>query len=366
MKIVCSRNELIRSINIVSKAVPTRTSMEILYCILIDASTPVIKMTANDMELAIETQTQGNVEKKGIIALDAKLFSEIVRKLPDNDVTIESDEKRNVTITCEKSVFHISSRDWEEFSGIPPFEKNEPVVMTQFSLKEMIRQTIFSISPNDSNQLMTGELFEIKNNTLSVTSLDGHRISIRRLTFERDYDDVKVIVPGKTLNEISKILSGETADLISIYFSKNSIMFEFDTTIVVSRLIEGTYFRVDHMISSDYETMIRVNRRELMDCIDRSILLTREDDKRPLVFDISGDEVFLNIKSGMGTMNESIPVAKDGKDMKIGFNPRYLLDALRVIEDEEVCMYLVNTKAPCFIRNEKENYLYVVLPVNFI
>lgn len=365
MKIICSKEELVNSVNIVSKAVPSKTSMDILYCILIDASTPTIKMTANDMEMAIETITEGKVEEKGIIALDARLFSEIIRKLPDSEVTIVSDDRMNVTITCEQAVFNIVSKDWEEFTGIPVIEKSEPVLMTQFNLKEIIRQTIFSISANDSNQLMTGELFEIKNNCLSVTSLDGHRISIRRLAFETDYEDRKVIVPGKTLNEISKILSGETADVVSIYFSKNHIMFEFDKTVVVSRLIEGNYFRVDHMISSDYETLVKVNRRELMDCIDRSILLTREDDKRPLVFDIQENNLYMAIRSGMGTMDENISIERLGKDMKIGFNPRYLLDALRVIDDEEIQMYMVNAKAPCFIRNEKETYLYVILPVNF-
>jgi len=366
MKIVCLKNDLLQSINIVGKAVPTRTTMEILYCILIDASTPVIRMTANDMELAIETVTKGNVVEKGIIALDAKLFTEIVRKLPDSEVTITCDEKRNVTITCEKAVFNISSRDWEEFARIPMIEKNDPVIMTQFGLKEMIRQTIFSISANDSNQIMTGEYFEIRNNSLQVTSLDGHRISRRRMFFEREYEERKAIVPGKTLNEISKILSGETADLVNIYFTKNSIMFEFDTTVVVSRLIDGSYFQVDRMISYDYETLVKVNRREMMDCAERAILLTREDDKRPLVFDIEDDEIDLTLKSGMGTMRESIPVSKEGKDMKIGFNPKYLLDMLRAIDDEEISMYMVNTKAPCFIRNEKEDYLYVILPVNFV
>ena len=366
MKIICPKNELLSAVNIVSKAVPTRTSMDILYCILIDASTPTIKMTANDMELAIETIAEGTVEEKGIIAVDARLFSEIIRKLPENDVTIVCDEKRNVTITCEQAVFNIVSKDWEEFSGLPYVEKNDPVIMTQFNLKEIIRQTIFSISANDTNQLMTGELFEIKDNRLSVTALDGHRIAIRRLDFEKEYENRKVIVPGKTLNEISKIISGETADLISIYFSNNSIMFEFDQTVVVSRLIEGEYFRVDHMISKDYETLLTVNRRMLMDCVERAILLVREDDKRPLVFDIQGDSLFLTIRSAMGTLDEVVPVTKEGKDMKIGFNPKLVLDVLRVIDDEDINMYLVNTKAPCFIRNERESFLYVVLPVNFI
>ena len=228
----------------------------------------------------------------------------------------------------------------------------------------MIRQTIFSIAVNENNKLMTGELFEIKNNCLKVVSLDGHRISIRKMLLKKDYSDRKVVVPGKTLSEVSKILSGEVDDQVSIYFTKNHILFEFDQTMVVSRLIEGEYFRIDQMLSSDYETKLKINKKEFLDCIDRATLLVREVDKKPIIINITDDDMELRIDSAMGSMNEEIDIEKEGKDIMIGFNPKFLIDALRVIDDETVTIYLVNPKAPCFIRDDEENYTYLILPVN--
>lgn len=229
----------------------------------------------------------------------------------------------------------------------------------------MIRQTIFSIAVNENNRLMTGELFEIKDNCLKIISLDGHRISIRKMPLKREYSDRKIVVPGKTLGEISKILSGEIDDQVNIYFTKNHILFEFDQTIVVSRLIEGEYFRIDQMLSSDYETKITVNKRELLSCIDRATLLVKEGDKKPIIIHITDGSMELKINSQIGSMKEDIDIEKEGKDILIGFNPRFLMDALRVIDDETVDIYLVNPKAPCFIRDDKETYTYLILPVNF-
>lgn len=366
MKIICSKSDLLKCVNIVMKAVPSKTTMTILECILIDASAGQIKFTANDMELGIETIVNGKIEAKGIVALEAKLFSEIIRKLPDSMVTIESDEKMNTTITCEKAKFNIMGKEGDDFSMLPMIEKNDPVCLSQFTLKEVIRQTIFSIAVNDTNKMMTGELFEIRENELKVVSLDGHRIAIRKIELKDSYDSQKVVVPGKTLTEISKILSGETEDIVKIYFTQNHIMFEFDQTIVVSRLIEGTYFRVDQMLSSDYETKISINRREMLDCIDRATLLVKEGDKKPIIINISDEMMELKINSQIGSMNESIDIEKEGKDIMIGFNPKFLIDALRVIDDEIIDIYYVNSKAPCFIRDEKQSYIYLILPVNFV
>ncbi len=366
MKIICSKSDLLKCVNIVMKAVPSKTTMTILECILIDASAGQIKFTANDMELGIETIVNGKIEAKGIVALEAKLFSEIIRKLPDSMVTIESDEKMNTTITCEKAKFNIMGKEGDDFSMLPMIEKNDPVCLSQFTLKEVIRQTIFSIAVNDTNKMMTGELFEIRENELKVVSLDGHRIAIRKIELKDSYDSQKVVVPGKTLTEISKILSGETEDIVKIYFTQNHIMFEFDQTIVVSRLIEGTYFRVDQMLSSDYETKISINRREMLDCIDRATLLVKEGDKKPIIINISDEMMELKINSQIGSMNESIDIEKEGKDIMIGFNPKFLIDALRVIDDEMIDIYYVNSKAPCFIRDEKQSYIYLILPVNFV
>ena len=366
MKIVCSKSNLQKSVSIVMKAVPGKTTMPILECILIDASTNEIKFTSNDMELGIETKVEGEILEKGIIALDAKIFSEIVRKLPDNDVTIATDEKLQAVITCEKAKFNIAGKSGDDFSYLPYVEKSDSVTISQFTLKEVIRQTIFSIAANENNKMMTGELFEINENTLRVVSLDGHRISIRKIELKESYSPNKVVVPGKTLIEVSKILSGETEDEVSIFFTKNHIVFEFDNTVVVSRLIEGEYFRIDQMLSSDYETKIEINKKEFLSCIDRATLLVNESDKKPIIINIGSESMELKINSQIGSMKEEIDIVKEGKDIMIGFNPKFLMDALRVIDDEIITIYLVNPKAPCFIRDEKQSYIYLILPVNFM
>ena len=365
MKLICSKSNLLQGVNIVAKAVPTRTTMPILECILIDASSDEIKLIANDMELGIETVIDGDIVEGGIIALDAKIFSEIVRKLPDNEVIIETDASFKTVITCEKAKFHIVGKSGEDFSYLPYIEKNDPISISQFTLKEVIRQTIFSIADNDNNRLMTGELFEINDNQLKVVSLDGHRISIRNIELKDHYANKKVIVPGKTLNEISKILPGSVDDDVTIYITSNHIIFEFLHTTVVSRLIEGEYFKIEQMLSTDYETKVKINKRELLDCIDRATLLVKEGDKKPIIMDIQDGVMELKINSFIGSMNEDIDIEKTGKDIKIGFNPKFFIDALRVIDEEEVSLYMVNPKAPCFIRDDDNQYIYLILPVNF-
>ena len=365
MKLICSKSNLLHGVNIVSKAVPTRTTMAILECILIDASANEIKLTANDMELGIETKIEGEIAERGVIALDAKIFSEIVRKLPDSDVTIETDASFKTTITCEKAKFNIVGKSGDDFSYIPYIERNEPIVMSQFTLKEVIRQTIFSIADNDNNKLMTGELFEIEENDLKVVSLDGHRISIRNIELKNNYSHKKVVVPGKTLQEVSKILPGSAEDEVSIFLTDNHIVFEFENTTVVSRLIEGEYFKIEQMLSSDYETKVKINKRELLDCMDRATLLVKEGDKKPIIMNITDGTMELKINSFIGSMNEDIDIAKEGKDILIGFNPKFFIDALRVIDEEEVTLYMVNPKAPCFIKDDEGTFIYLILPVNF-
>lgn len=366
MKITCSKSELAKGINIVLKAVPTRTTMSILECILIDASAAEIKLLANDMEIGIETIIEGTIEERGIIALDAKFFSDIVRKLPDNEVTIETNSTFKTTITCENANFSIVGKSGEDFAYIPIIPRNEPIIISQYTLKEVIRQTIFSIADNDNNKLMTGELFEINGNQLKVVSLDGHRISIRNITLRDTYENRKVVVSGKSLDDVSKIITGSSEDMVSLYITENHIIFEFDRTTVVARLIDGEFFRIDQMLSTDYETKFTINKRELLECIDRASLFVKEGDKKPIIMNISNSGLELYINSVVGSMKENIEISKQGQDITIGFNPKFFNDALRVIEDETVDIYMVNKTSPCLIHDENNSYVYVILPVNFI
>lgn len=364
MKIIFEKSELLNAINIVLKAVPSKTTMSILECILIDATSDDIKFTANDMELGIETKVKGEIIEKGSIAIDAKIFSEIIRKLPDNEVSIETDSNYRMYINCENAKFNIAGKSGEDFSCIPSIEKNKFIYLSQFSLREIIRQTIFSIAAQDSsNKIMTGVLFKVNDNRMEVVSLDGHRVSLRNIELKESFDDIKVIVPGKTLNEIAKILNGGAEDEVRIFFSDNHIVFEFEETIVVSRLIEGEYFKIEQMLSNDYETKVIINKKELIESIDRATLLVKESDRKPIIITIQDGEMELKINSTIGSMNENISISKEGKDMVIGFNPKFLLDALKVIDDEEISIFLLNSKAPMYMKDDNETYNYLILPV---
>ena len=164
---------------------------------------------------------------------------------------------------------------------------------------------------------------------------------------------------------MSKILPGSAEEDVNMFLTDNHIVFEFDDTTVVSRLIEGEYFKIEQMLSSDYETKVKINKRELLDCIDRATLLVKEGDKKPIIMNVTDGNMELKINSFIGSMNEDIDIVKDGKDILIGFNPKFFIDALRVIDEEEVSLYMVNPKAPCFIKDDEGKFIYLILPVNF-
>ena len=364
MKIQCTRSNLLNGLNIVSKAVPNKTTMSILECVLLEAGKDGLILVSNDMEMGIETRVEAEIITPGAICLEAGIFMDMIRKLPENDVFIETDETMKTTIRCEKAIFRLMGRSNEEFSYLPEIERFDSVVISQLTLKDIIRQTIFSISTNESNKVMTGELLEINGNQLRLVSLDGHRVSIRKVELKNSYPFAKAIVPGKVLSEISKILSDNEEKDVAIYITGKHIIFEFDETVVVSRLIDGEYFKIEQLLSTDYETRVKIRKRELMECLERATLLVREGDKKPVVMDIRDEQMMLRLNSTLGSMNDELEIAKQGKDLVIGFNPRFLNDVLRVIDEDEINVFLVNYKSPCFIKDAQESYIYLILPVN--
>lgn len=363
MKISIRKANLLQGITTVSKAVSNKTTHPILSCILVEASGGIIKLTANDMEIGIESYVDGTVIEDGKVALEAKLFSDFIRKLPDSEISIESDKENKTLIKCERLEFNLPGKSGNDFSNLPVVSKDKYITISQFALRDVINQTIFSISDNENNKLMTGELFEVSNNRLSVVSLDGHRISIRYIDLKGDNSDIKVVVPGKSLSDISKIMNGGVDDPVNIYFNENNILFEFDNTKVVSRLIEGEYFRISHMLSVDYQIKMKINKREFLDSLDRATLLIKESDKKPIRLRIGDRNLGLKISSLIGSLNDEIDIEKEGNNLVIGFNPKLIIDALRVIDNENVTIYFNNTKSPCVIKDDAGSYIYLILPM---
>ncbi|MCR5250744.1 MAG: DNA polymerase III subunit beta [Lachnospiraceae bacterium] len=364
MKVICSKQDLMNAVNIVSKAVPANTTMSLLECILMQAGNGEIRLTANNMELGIETAIGGMIDIAGMIAIDAKMLQDVVRKLPDDDITIESQDDYSVNITCGSKIFKINGKNGDEFTFLPKVERKDSIQIYTFTLRDIIRQTIFSIGNSDINKVMGGVDMVIKNDQLKVTTLDGHRVSIRKVQLKNIYAEQEIIVPGKTLSEISKILPSDSEEEVEIYFSDAHVIFEFEKTTVVSRLIDGNYINVDRMMSSDYETKVTINKKAFYDCIDCSMLFSKEGNKKPIVLDISDSELKLKVNSSLGSYDDNIEVTKQGKDIVIGFNPKFLMDAMKAIDEDEIDMYLVNPRSPLYIKDENERYVYMILPIN--
>lgn len=364
MKISCQKSDLLNGVNTSLKAVSTRTTLPILQCVLLQASGDTFKLVSNDLELGIESYVKGEIIESGSIALDAKIFSEIVKKLPDATVDITVDESNLTTIVCQKSVFKIPGQPGTEFIQLPQITKDKNISMSQSVLKDMIHQTLFSIAVKEIKPILTGELLEIKDNAFSIVSMDGYRISIRQVAFSENFDDTSVVVPGKTLSEISKILSGDEADMLSVYFTDKHILFELEDSIVVSRLLEGDYPKYASLFSADYDTLITVDRRNMMMSIERAALIARESKKSPIKMEIKDSTMAITSNTELGNVHEEMMIQQEGADLEIAFNPRYLIDALKVIEDEEICLQFTNALNPCIIRQAQgDDYKYLILPI---
>jgi len=198
-----------------------------------------------------------------------------------------------------------------------------------------------------------------------MVALDGPRIAIRKSELKSSYSPGKVIIPGKTLKEVSSILSDDTEKEVTIYFTDKHIVFEFDKNIIVSRLIEGEYYNIDQMLSSEYDTKLTINRKSLEEALNPAMVLIKEGDKKPIIIDVLENETKIMMKSGRGEGNTTIETKKEGKEITIGFNPKFVMDVLKAVDEEEIDMFMVNPKAPCFIRDVDETYNYVILPINF-
>ena len=357
MRFTCRKADLANAISRVLKSVPAKTTMPILECILIDAGDKTV-LVGNDMEISIETVLDGDVAEPGITAVDAKLLMGIVAKMPDADIEIIS-EKESLIVKSGKSKFNLACRDGEEFPRAQALDGGASFTMRQAELKNMIMSVVFAISQNDTNKVMRGVNVLIDGEIAKFTALDGHRIAVREIGIDEG-NNGNVIIPGKTLNELAKILS-DTGD-VRITLDDAHAMFEFDGTMLVTRLIEGKYLEVDKVMQIDHKTKVTVDRRSLMDCLDRSLILTNVNDKKPVKVTVNKDTMAVEITTALGSFADSVAVSKEGDDLVIAVNPRFMLDALKAISDDEVDLYFVSKSAPCIIKGE--GYAYLVLPVN--
>ena len=367
MRINCAKSVLVENINIVSKAVSSKATLPILECCLLVADGNGFRLMATDTELAIETKTmEADIVEKGAVALDSKVFFDIIRRLPGDEVEIYADEKNLTLIKSDKSEFKILGMDANEFPELPKIEMDKVYRLSAAALRDMIRQTIFSVSHDITKPVLCGELLDIDGDCARLVSVDGFRISMRRLSFENGSGDpkFKIVIPGKTLSEISKILPVGEEALAIMHVTDRHVLFNLDNCIVVSRLIEGDFINYETMFAKEADTTLDIDKTALLNSIDRATLISKDSKKSPVKLKLSGGRVVITSNTEVGASYEEIWAEQDGPDLEIAFNPKYIVDVLKVLDCERIIMEFTTALSPCIIKvAASDDYRYLILPL---
>jgi len=367
MKFICYKDKILKAINSVVKAVASKTTMPILEGILIQTNENEIKLTTYDLEIGIEYIMDAEIKEQGSTVVNATMFSEIVRKLPDTEITIYINEQNLLVIECEGSLYKLATMNPDEFPELPKINIENSLELEQNTLKNMIRKTIFGVSIEENRPIFTGCLFEAVSNKLNVVSVDGFRLAWRSKFLNERTNDFKAVIPGKTLNEVNKIIS-DSFDPIKIGISKNQALFEMENCKIVTRILDGEFLNYMNIVPKTWETRIKVNKNNIQDCFERISLISassiEKEKKYPVKITIDIGKVTISCTNQTGDAKEEIYVATEGKNLEAGFNPKYFLDALKSIDDEDVYIDFGTNISPCVIRPvESEDYTYMILPI---
>ncbi len=369
MKFACDKEKMLKAINSVTKAVAIRTTMPILEGILIQTNENEIKLTCYDLELGIEYIIKDcNVTEQGATVVNAIMFSEIIRKLPNTEIKIEVNDKGLFVIECEGSLYKLATMNPEEFPELPEINVENSIEIEQNTLKDMIRKTIFSISTEENRPIFTGCLFEVKNNKLNVVAVDGFRLAWKNKFLQKKTNDFTAVIPGRTLTEINKILL-DSFDIVTIGISKNQALFEIENCKIVTRLLDGEFLNYSSVIPEKWETRIRVNRSIISDCFERISLISsssiEKEKKYPVKVSVDVGKITISCTNQTGDAKEELYVTTEGKSLEAGFNPKYFLDVFRSIDDEEVFIDFGTSISPCIVRSVEEegDYKYMILPI---
>lgn len=363
MKFSCEKSLLQSAISITARAVSPKSSIPALEGILLEAGDN-LRLTGYNLETGIRTEVPADVSNKGSLVLSARLFGEIIRKLPD-DVVSFSAEGCTVNIKCGMSEFNIMGIDAEEFPELPSVDQENAFNIMQKNLKYMIAQTLFAVSDNESRPVHTGSLFEIGEDDLTVVSVDGYRLALRREKINRKVGGAfSFVVPGSALGEVEKICS-DSEELATVTQGKRHVMFQIGQTMLVSRRLEGEFLNYRQSIPRTNTIKVEGDTRELLTTIDRVSLIINENNKSPLRCTFDDGMLFISTRTAIGNAQDRCTITGNGTGLEIGFNNRYLMDALKAAPAQRVRLELQTGVSPCVILpvEGEENFLYMVLPV---
>lgn len=366
MQFSCEKSILQEAITTASRAVSNKSSIALLEGLLITAETDgCLTLCGYNMSMGIRVKINTDVTEPGTAVLNARLFGDIIRKLPNDTIYVETNDNLLTSIHCGKTLFNLVASEAKDFPQLPEVENREnPIILPQFMLKSMISQTIFAVSDNDTKPVLTGCLFELENQQLNVAAVDGYRLSVRRETLETPVtENIKFVVPGSALREIERILSDSDA-AAEIYPDSRHILFRIGDTVLITRLLEGEFLNYRAAIPSDAAAVITADVRQLITSIERVSLIVSEKLKNPVRMEFNGSLLKLSCITAIGKSYDEYSYDGTVNQLEIGFNNRYLLDALRACPTEKVKISLKGSLNPIvFTPEEGNSFTYLVLPV---
>ncbi|QMV42193.1 DNA polymerase III subunit beta [Cohnella cholangitidis] len=374
MKLTILRGELNDAIQHVSKAVASRTTIPILSGIKLDAGFTGITLTASDTDISIQSfipletpnKTIATVTRPGSVVLTAKFFVEIIKKLPHEEVHIEVGERFQTLITSGATEIQLVGLDPEEFPVLPTVQEDQVVSIPGDLLRDMIRQTVFAVTTNESTPILTGVLWNLNDGVYKFVATDRHRLASRSAPVEMyDVRFSNIVISGKTLNELAKIVPDQNV-MVDIVVAENQVLFKLGNVLFYSRMLDGTYPDTSKIIPQSFKTELVLNTKLLSDSIDRAYLLSREE-KTNIVRLVTTDSGGIEISSSsseLGKVTEQLNVTEmRGEPLKIAFNSKYMLDVLKVIDSEELFIGFNGAMSPIIIKpNDHENSLHLILP----
>ena len=362
MKFTVNKSDITEAVSNIQRAVSTKTSIPALEGILLSATETGLELCAYDLELGITTVIPAFVMEPGKAVLSAKLFSDIVRRTPAETVTVSVDEKNMATLESGYSRFSIIGIPAEEFPELPKLSDSTQISLPGALLKSMIRQTLFAIAESDAKPIHQGSLFSLENGILDVVSVDGYRLAVRREPVDFN-EDLSFVVPGKTLSELLKLIK-DSEEPVEISAGRRHILFKIDNYTVISSLLEGEFLNYKAAIPPESQTEVVLKTREAIDSVERVSLLITDRLKSPIRCLFDNNEVKLNCTTSMGRASDQLDVEMTGQSVEIGFNNRYLLEALRNTECDEVKVQLGGPLSPMkVVPKEGDSFLFLVLPV---
>lgn len=361
----CEGLDLSEAVNKVLKATSSKTTAPILEGIKVSAHDDCVVLSATDLELSIQKTIKAEVLQEGDTVVPGKLFSEYLRKLTNEQISCELNDKNQLKISYTDSVGFIQCMEVVEFPEIKDVTKEDYFEISKSNLKSLINKVLFAVATDDSRPILKGVKFEVIDNDIKLVALDGYRLAIANKKIENSTSDFTFVVPGRCLSEISKMLDGD--DIIKIYIHSNNLMVDMVDTVVITRLLEGQFINYKQILSSNFSTTVTINKSQLEDAIERASVLSKTDKNNLVKFDIKENILTLTSDSEIGNVKENITVAMKGSDITIAFNSKYFTDCLRVTDDEFVKINFTNPILPCIVNpSEGEDFLFLILPVRMI